>query len=528
MKRLVAAASLLTAVLAAPAEARLRFEPCGNQGYECATLTAPLDYDEPSGAKIKLAVTRLPAVKKSRGPLMINYGGPGAGAVGITKQIGAGLFGAYRDHFDLVALDPRGTGENAVKLDCRVDQSIKGVYRRPFARPEPVSAGEQIKLARAYAQRCVRRNKQIASHVSTANVARDMDLLREQLGESEISYFGFSYGTMLGATYAAMFGEHLRAAVLDGALDPQTYLVDPVTGLSDQTSGFETALARYFGACRAAPKSACKWTRGKEPREAYDQLIVRANRKPIAAPDREVTMGHREPVTGDEINYAIAGELYAKQLWPEMTQALDQAARGNASLMRAGVDSSDGRRSEDQYDPALDRYFMIGAAEQAYGNDPQVIIDLEAENTEAYPHFFFNSGFAQVPYTLFTARDEDAFLGPFELSPRTPKVLVVGTTFDPATPYAGAQDLVKQLGRARLLTMKGDGHTAYGGNSKCIDRAVDRYVLKVKLPPAGLQCRQHVPFPLPLKAKASASTAAAVVRRAAPSAPLSAPFAGVR
>ena len=275
---------------------------------------------------------------RSRGPLFVNYGGPGANAVGITKQIGTSLFAPYVENFDLIGLDPRGTGDSEPSLDCDVNQATEGIYRRPFARPEPVAPERQIAIAKKYADRCVRRNARIAPHVSTANVARDMDLVRRALGAPKITYFGFSYGTMLGATYAAMFGEHLRAAVLDGALNPDAYLSDPVRGLSNQTSAFETGLARYLGACKAA-KGFCKWTRGADPLKAYDQLVARADRKPIPARNRKLVNGHTEPVSGDDLNFAVAGELYAKQLWPELTQALNQARKGDASLMRLLVDA---------------------------------------------------------------------------------------------------------------------------------------------------------------------------------------------
>lgn len=527
MRKLLASTAVLLLALTGAADAGLRFEPCGKGGFECATLKAPLDYDEPDGSKIEIAVTRLPAAdpRRSLGPLFVNYGGPGANAGGITRQIGRGLFGAYTRRFDLIGLDPRGTGDSQPTLDCAVDQAEEGIYRRPFARPEPVPAERQLRLAERYADRCARRNAKIAAHVSTANVARDMDLARRKLGESEISFFGFSYGTMLGATYAAMFGEHLRAAVLDGALNPDAYLSDPVAALATQTAAFEAALQRYFGACRAARRF-CGWTRGADPEKAYDRLVARADRKPIPARRRGVTQGHRAPVTGDDINFAVAGELYAKQLWPELTQALGQARGGDGSLIRSLVDASDGRRRDGYFDPATDRYFMIGAAEQQYGTDPQVILDLEDDNARAFPHFFFNSGYAQLPYTFYEARDQDVFLDPFRLAKRTPRVLVVGTTFDPATPYSEAAALTRTLGRARLLTMRGDGHTAYGGNSPCIDRHVDRYVLRGRLPRRGTRCRQDVPFgPL---GRSFASASAGGVERAAPVARLGVPFKAAR
>ncbi len=492
--RLGCALVVLLCLGAAGDASALTLRPCGHHGFRCGRLRLPLDYGDPAGPNVSIAVTRLRARDPSRriGTLFVNYGGPGGNAVATTQRVARSLFAAYRNRFDIVAFDPRGTGASRPTLDCGVDEESLGPYRLPFLPPEAFDQNRDVGIAQTYADRCAARNALIGAHVSTANVARDMDAVRAALGVRKVTYLGFSYGTLLGATYAALFGSHVRAIVLDGPVDPDQYLNHPIATLTAQSAGYERALGRYFDACSRAH---CHWLRRRAPFAAYDRLIRRAAAHPLRIRHRSVARGDRRPVTGDLINWAVSDELYAKQLWPEMTVALNQAARGDGSLIRAISDESYGRRKNGGYTATLDRYFLIGASEQQYPRDLQPYLDAGAASVTASPHFFFNSGYSLLPYALYPLRDEDAFLGPFTLPATAPRALVVGTTFDPATPFAGARAMVADLGRARLLTMRGDGHTAYHQGSRCVDRAVDRYLVAGRLPGAGLSCRQHVPFP---------------------------------
>lgn len=505
------AAALAVVVLADPARgAGLPLHKCGH--FQCGMLKVPLDYDDAAGPQIRLAVTKRPARSRKHriGALFVNYGGPGADAVARTRGSGKKLFRNYRRRFDLVAVDPRGTGESRPALDCGVNQERAGIYRQPFTRPETFDESGEVARARRFADRCATRNAVLAPHVSTANVARDLDAVRDALGLKKINYFGFSYGTLLGATYAALFGDRVRAMVLDAALDPDAYLNDPMVHLRLQTAGFERALRRYFAACARARRY-CRWPRRRSPPAAYDRLVERARVSAIPAPDRRLTRGDRRAVDGDDINAAVAFDLYDKRRWPELTRALEEAARGDASLFRAIADASYARRRSGGYRPLLDRYFTISASEQQYTRDLAPYFSTGAGSVMAAPHFYFNFGYSELNYGVYAPRDENAFLGPFTLPASGATPLVVGTTFDPATPFAESEGLVRALGNARLLKMRGDGHTAYGGNSRCIDRAVDAYVIRLRLPPAGRACRQHVSFPPPRRPRASMARVSALV-----------------
>ena len=182
-------------------------------------------------------------------------------------------------------------------------------------------------------------------------------------------------------------------------------------------------------------------------------------------------------------------------------------------MLRAVVDEFFYVRDPDTgtFDPSLDRYFTIGAAEQRYPRNPEIFFDRGARSFHDYPHFWWNSGYAELNYAFWPARDTDAYAGPFTIPASSVTPLVIATTHDPATPYVGAKHLVRELGNARLLTMAGDGHTAYAGNSACIDRITNAYLVSLALPRPGTVCQQQVPFTSSASDRAAGAAAAAVV-----------------
>jgi pimeloyl-ACP methyl ester carboxylesterase len=495
----------------------LSFEPCGQTEdaatTECATADLPMDYDRPRGAQVHIAVARVPAADQAHriGSLFFNFGGPGAPTVDYLQAAGAsGLWHSLNQRFDIIAFDPRGVGQSTPAIDCKADQETEGIYSQPFTTPLNLDVRALLAKDTGYARDCLRNNGEILSHVSTANVARDMDAIRELLGESKLNYLGFSYGTFLGATYASLFPGNYRAMVLDGPLDATTYINRPWSGLAQQSAGFERALGRFFQAC-AANQVACSGFGGGDPWDAYDQLVERANANPI--PATGYTADPR-PVDGDDIDFGAIGELYAKELWSELGQALAQAANGDASLMREIVDGDYVRNDDGTYDPSLDRYFTIGATEQRYPRDLGFYLDRGEEAWGDFDHVYWNNGYVELNYGLWPARDKDAYAGPFRVRGSAATPLVVATTYDPATPYRGALRLVRDLGNARLITMRGDGHTAYGGQSACIDSAVEAYLNASTLPPDGTVCRQDTQFTPPQQQTLS-TAAAGTARRIA-------------
>jgi pimeloyl-ACP methyl ester carboxylesterase len=495
----LAAAAVIALLAVAPtasAQPSLNWKACGDApNVQCATLRAPLDYDKPHGDAVKLFVARSPATDKPRriGSLFLNFGGPGGTIADFIQATGADGFPALNERFDLIGMDPRGVGQSEPAIDCKVNQETTGIYSEPFTTPFNLDAGALIAKDRRYINRCIALNDGILAHVSTANVARDMDLLREALRERKLNYFGFSYGTFLGTTYASLFPGNYRAMVLDGPLDPERYINRPMQGLKDQTAGFERAFGRFMQAC-AADQAACAGFGGSDPWDAYDRLIDQANASPL--PAAGYTPDPR-PVDGDDVIAAAVVPMYAKQLWPLLAQALSLAQDGDGTLIRALTDEFFYGRDPDtgEFSPGLDRYFTIGASEQRYTRGIGRYLEAGDDAWGEFDHFYFNLGYTELNYGLYPIHDRDAYYGPFKASRSSPTPLVVATTYDPATPYRGALRLVRDLSNARLLTMRGDGHTAYGnGSPDCIDTAIEEYVNTLTLPASGTSCRQDIPF----------------------------------
>ena len=455
-------------------------------GFECATVEVPRNYDNPGGQTVELAVVRLPAQDADAriGSLFVNFGGPGAPAVSIIKGVGAELFASLNGRFDIVGFDPRGTGESEDAIDCAVDQETLGIYRQPYPTPENLDVASWVDVNRRYVNRCVRLNDwEDLRHATTANAARDMNHLRAAVGDRKVTYLGFSYGTAIGATYASLFPNRHRALVLDGAFDMEKYLNRPLLSLREQSAGFEKGLNRYFQAC-AADQAACLGFGGADPWNAFDELVeaLDANPQPASPTDPRL-------VDGNDLLAAAVINIYAKQAWPFLTAALAAAQAGDYSLIRQEADFAN--------DPSLDVYFALGALEQRYPRNLLVYLEAGEHSWNLFDHFWWNSGYVELPYGLFPVDPRGAYYGPFENRASAPTTLVVGTTYDPATPYRGGRRLAADLGNARLLTMRGDSHTAYGGNSPCIDAAVDAYLVEGTVPAEGTVCRQEVAFEAP-------------------------------
>ncbi|MGR6964233.1 alpha/beta hydrolase [Geodermatophilus sp. URMC 61] len=473
-------------------------------GVQCASAAVPLDHDEPDGEVVQIALARVPATDAANriGSLFVNPGGPGGEFVTSLQEAGAGRFAALNARFDIVAFAPRGVAPSTPAIDCRVDPETGGPVVMPTPTPFDVDLDVLVAKAQSYVDACLANNGEILEHLSTANVARDLDLLRAAVGDDRLTYLGYSYGTLIGATYASLFPEGYRALVLDAAVDAEGYLNDPLSMTAEQAAGIEVALARFAEAC-AVDQVACSGFGGTDPYLAYDQLLAAAQARPIPA---DAYPGDPRPVSADDIRGVTIRLLYAKQLWGLLGLVLSEAAQGDASFIRALLDQV--FRADNT---SADRQFAIGASEMRYPRDDlQVYLDRGAESWASFPHFGGNSGYTEIHYALWPVHDEDAFTGPFEASGSAPAPLVIGTTYDPATPYAWAERLTDDLGTARLLTMEGDGHAAYGGESACIDSTTEAYLVGGALPAPGTVCRQETVFeaPRPVPTSAAAATQA--------------------
>lgn len=499
---LLGPAAPIAAAQPGPPIPKLDWQPCGAAAnVTCTKVKVPRDYRRPDGASFQLFVARSPATDPAHriGSLFINPGGPGAPIAGSFETLGADALPGLNKRFDIIAMDPRGVGQSQPSIDCKADQPTEGIYSQPFTTPDNLDVRALTAKDSRYIGRCLTLNRGVLADVSTASVARDADLVRQALGERQITFVGFSYGTFLGATYASLFPSNYRAMVLDGPVDADAYVNDPLRTLSAQTTGFERALDRFMQAC-ARDQGACRGFGGADPRDAYDQLLDRLDATPLTAEDGRT-------VDGDDVRVGTFQALYSKSSWPFLAHALVDLQHGDARRMQRASDAFYGRGADGSFDPFYDRYFTIGALEQRYPHDAGTYLRAGQRSWDEHEHFWWNNGYAELNYGLYPVPPVDVFRGPFSVPSSSPTPLVVATTYDPATPYRGARNLVRELGNARLLTMRGDGHTAYGGDSACVDAAVEAYVDDLTLPPSGTQCSQDIGFPAPQGQSASLAAA---------------------
>jgi pimeloyl-ACP methyl ester carboxylesterase len=473
--------------VAGAAVPQLAWEDCG-EGFQCATATVPRDYRHPGAGAFELALIRLPAPDPARriGTLFLNPGGPGGSGVELLRDR-ASSFAPLNARFDLVGFDPRGVGASRPAVDCLTDSENELFSRQPFLRPEGLSVRRLRAGARYLGGRCLERNPGVLPYLSTANVARDLDLLRAAVGDARLTYLGFSYGTAIGGTYASLFGDRVRALVLDGAVQSATWHRDPVQAQEDFAAGFEQALDRFFARC-AAEQARCRFG-GSDPKAAFDALLGRLDAAPLRQPDGRV-------VDGDTLRLVAFVSMYQPQLWQVLALAASRAAAGDGTIARQVADVALGRDEQGHFDPAADQLLAVFALDGDWPHDTHVYVREGRQAAERHPHFFFNAGFPLLVYGKYPVRPRGVFRGPYRLTGTAPAALVVGNRYDPATPYADAVALSRELGNARLLTMDGDGHTAaFADVSPCVDLSVTAYLVSLRLPPEGTVCRQEAePF----------------------------------
>ncbi|MER6786316.1 alpha/beta hydrolase [Streptomyces sp. NPDC000658] len=457
---------------------------CGVPGFQCATMKAPLDYAKPGGGDIRLAVARKKATGpgKRLGSLLVNPGGPGGSAVGYLQQYaGVGYPAEVRARYDMVAVDPRGVARSE-PVEC-LDGRAMDAYAQTDTTPD--DQREKTRLVDAYkkfAEGCGAHSPKLLRHVSTVEAARDMDILRAILGDRRLTYVGASYGTFLGATYAGLFPDRVGRLVLDGAMDPSL----PARRLNlDQTAGFETAFQSFARDC--VRQTDCPLGgKGAKPARvgvALKAFFRRLDAHPIPTGDADGRkLGEALATTG------VIAAMYDESTWEQLREALNSAIKENdgAGLL-ALSDSYYERAPQGRYANLMSANAAVNCLDlpAAFGVPEQVEKALPSFE-KASPVFGEGLAWASLSCAYWPVAPTGA---PRRIHAEgAAPIVVVGTTRDPATPYPWARSLASQLASGRLLTYEGDGHTAYGRGSACIDSAINAYLLHGTPPAKGKRC----------------------------------------
>jgi pimeloyl-ACP methyl ester carboxylesterase len=453
----------------------LDWAPCRGE-FECASLAVPLDYRDPAGEQIEIAVLKVPATRESRGALIVNPGGPGAPGTSYAEAAERVFRSPLLENFDIVGFDPRGTGDSA-PVDCLSDNALD---KYVSADPDPDTAVEVaafVASAERLGRRCAARSGKLAEHVSTLEAAQDIDVLRAALGEAQLTYFGASYGTQLGATYAELFPARVGRLVLDGAIDLSLSGSD--LG-KQQAAGFELALRAYVQNCVEESSSCFLGSTVDAGVTRIQQFLAEVEAEPLST-----DLDGRRLEIGNAF-YGLVAPLYQREAWAALSLALRAAFAGDGTTLLQFADLYTSRDADGYSDNSIEANITISCLDNPGVTDPDRVPETYQDYAEASPTFGRVFAWSQVGCNGFPA---ESVLPPrgVRASGADP-ILVVGTTRDPATPMRWAEALASQLESGVLLRRDGDGHTAYNAGNECIDDTIEAYLLDGTVPTDGLTC----------------------------------------
>jgi pimeloyl-ACP methyl ester carboxylesterase len=446
--------------------------------YECATIAVPRDWNAPNaGGTYDVALLRIRSANQQNriGSLVINPGGPGASGIDIAVYLSfgekfGGLPTAITDRFDVVGFDPRGVNRSSpVRCVSTAEQDATFA-----ADPDPVTGAEfeeVVALNRRIAAGCGDKYGAQLPLFSTEQAAHDMDAIRAAVGDDKLTYLGFSYGTLLGATYAQLYPAKVRALVLDGAIDPEQGFV---AGSEAQAKGFERAFTNFTRWC-ADPASKCPIA--PDARAAVTSAIAAAEKSPVRGKDgRDATDGW--------VLLSVISSLYTEAGWAQLAEAVHDLQDGDPAGVFALADAYADRTPRGTYSNQGDANLTVNCADTDAAPTVQKVRQLQGEWRKKYPLFGAPLAMGMLPCVFWPGKRD-----PYPAGPATgaPPIVVVGTTGDPATPYENTARLAEMLGVGRVLTWEGEGHTAYP-DTKCIVAAVDGYLIDLTVPAEGLRC----------------------------------------
>jgi pimeloyl-ACP methyl ester carboxylesterase len=453
--------------------------------FSCGSTEAPISYDEPGGATLPLFLVRVVMAGQTErlGSLMVNPGGPGASGADAAIGLALTLPEDVLRRFDLIGFDPRGVGLST-PVECIPDEVKERIVA---AEPRPTTdqqLDEAFALLQEVADGCAEEYGDALGTFNTVDTARDMDRLREAVGDQQLTFLGYSYGTTLGSTYAELFPDRVRALVLDAAVDPAG---DEVEQAEESAAALEAGFDAFAANCTSLI-AGCPI--GDNPRQFVEDLLARAEQTPIPsseAPAQPAEAGAeprpREATPGVVVT-AIQAALYDTASWPQLAQALAAAQQGDSAGVFSLADGYAGRLEDGTYSNLFDANIAINCADSEASFEEAEIRDLVAEWNATYP--LFGAGSALGLYTCSVWDAERTPLPERDAEGSDP-ILVVGNSGDPVTPLPGAVDLAEGLDSGVLLTWQGQGHTAYPKND-CVNAAVNAYLIDLVAPLDGLTC----------------------------------------
>ncbi|MFD9822121.1 alpha/beta hydrolase [Streptomyces violascens] len=453
----------------------------GGAQWKCATMKVPLDYANPEAGTLDLALIRTEATDKAHriGSLVFNFGGPGGSGVS-TLPAAASDYEGLRGRYDLVSFDPRGVGASA-PVQCENDSQLDKYFAQD-ATPDDASKEEAyIEGLKSFATACQDNSGKVLPHVGTTEAARDMDLLRQVLGDQKLYYMGISYGTELGGVYAHLFPKNVGRAVFDAVVDPTNDVEQSAIG---QAKGFQLALDNFAQDCvNRGDKCLLRGANVHEVEDVIVKLLAQLNTKPIPAGNSGRQLTQTQATNG------IAQALYSKEYWRLLEEGVDEAEGGQGALLLALSDAMNGRAKDGTYSNIQAANAAINCADfkERYSLD-QTKAKLP-EFRKASPVFGDFMAWGLIGCTQWPVAGQ--WTTPDVSAPGSAPIVVVGNTGDPATPYVGAKNMVDKLGPGVgvELTYKGQGHGAYNSGNRCVQGAVNAYLLEGKVPSAGAVCQ---------------------------------------
>jgi pimeloyl-ACP methyl ester carboxylesterase len=452
----------------------LAWSACGS--HECAEAAMPLDYADPTGETVSIALEKRVADGDRIGTIFVNPGGPGGSGVEFVEQVEQTFRAPVLKRYDIVGFDPRGVGISD-PVDC---YDTRGMDEFIGVDPSPDDDAEEqgaMAATEQFSAACLEQTGDLLAHVSTIEVARDLDELRGVVGDDTLTYYGASYGTTLGSTYAELFPDRVGRMVLDGATDPSLSVEE---SNKSQAAGFQRALEAYLDDCLAV--QGCPFEGDRDVAlDKVEAFLEGLDENPLPTDDPD------RPLTESLGFFGIAVTLYDQESWQYLTQAFSTAFEGDGTTMLLLADFYFSRENGEFTDNSAEVIYAVNCLDNPLSLTAEEVEASLPEYERASRTFGRVFAWSLLSCSNWPVTSTEEPLTTVDAAGAAP-ILVIGTTGDPATPYEEAVALAEQLESGVLVTREGDGHTAFRANNECVDSAVDTFYLEGTVPEDGLKC----------------------------------------